>query len=282
METEREQQHSNSALSYRLPTRWLVLFGVLVCLLAAWYFTSLSRTDAQQTQALYLFDHRAQYAGNADDIAALAQALPLPLPSTVRFDHITVESVVEPYTLAVHYRLQAEGDGANEGELIKNSAVLLALIENTDVIVHQGKTEAATKYFYTYAHSRARVEKVLDVDLATAGQNEDELAVMLNYLYGTEDDPSVFSKRATELGLWLEEYCRLYELDAEQAEPLLADFAVWLSVFAGRWCAADALATLAYAELSVDKATATLTFCDADGASVAAFTRTPNGQITAK
>lgn len=146
----------------------------------------------------YLMKNKTQYIGNNSKVVALIDALPLPEGITRSTVKLTTSQA--PYGVTINYSMEDDSAQISEGQYLRNSLLLFALIENADEVAHIGhwnnKLLSSTPFRFTY--TRGDADRIVGGDIRQFAENQDSLAELIEIISMLGADnravPSSYSK----------------------------------------------------------------------------------------
>lgn len=146
-----------------------------------------------------LLNYKFPYIGNASNVSNLLERLPLGEYK----QKISLSTESEPFGITVYYNLvtlqKADMDIINQG-FLPNSAILLSLIDNLDIIrynIQEGNSS------YTYIYTRSMLQKYFDRDIREYAKDKKDFTVFLSKLKSTDwmSSPTATFLDSTEVAL---------------------------------------------------------------------------------
>lgn len=135
-----------------------------------------------------LLENKMQYIGDNAKVVALIDALPL--PKGVKRDSIELFTSKAPYGVQINYSLEDDSVQISEEQFLRNSILLLGLINNAEEITHMGswnnKLLSSTPFKFTY--TRADAERIVGGDVRQFAENQESLAELIEIIQMLKND----------------------------------------------------------------------------------------------
>lgn len=148
----------------------------------------------------YLMKNKTQYIGNNSKVVALIDALPLPEGITRSTVKLTTSQA--PYGVTISYSMEDDSAQISEGQFLRNSLLLFALIENADEVEHIGhwdnKLLSSIPFRFTY--TRGDADRIVGGDIRQFAENQDSLAELIEIITMLGADNSAVSSTYSKAG----------------------------------------------------------------------------------
>ncbi|MFZ5944852.1 MAG: M56 family metallopeptidase [Bacillota bacterium] len=135
-----------------------------------------------------LLKNKTQYIGDNSRVIALIDTLPL--LKGVKRDSVELSTFNAPYGVTINYNLEDDSVQISEEQFLRNSVLLLALIDNAEEITHRGywnnKLLSSTPFKFTY--TRADAERIVGGDVRQFAENQESLAQLIEIVQIIKDD----------------------------------------------------------------------------------------------
>ena len=173
-------------LTYRQPGFWLKAFAFTLCLVMGLSLLAnppaqgaqgmpVQKQEAYSEMAWQLYGYQTPYVGNNSAVGNLLNSLPL--PSGVSSGTFSLETSAPPYGLNKSYRLLNDEMIPEEGEFLRNTCMLFAVIHNVDTITHTGywSNPLLSSLGFRYQYTRQEIEDFLGYDPREKNQSPEKL-----------------------------------------------------------------------------------------------------------
>lgn len=149
-----------------------------------------------------LMKNKTQYIGSNSRVVALIDALPL--PEGVNRGVVQLATSEAPYGLTINYSLEDDSVRISEEQFLRNSMLLFALIDNVEVVNHQGhwKNKSLSSIPFTFTYTRADAEKVVNGDVRQFALDKERLAELIDILQLLKEDKTKTAMKGLELYVW--------------------------------------------------------------------------------
>ncbi len=149
-----------------------------------------------------LMKNKTQYIGNNSRVVALIDALPL--PEGVNRGAVQLATSEAPYGLTINYSLEDDAVRISEEQFLRNSMLLFALIDNVEVVSHQGhwKNKSLSSIPFNFTYTRADAEKVVNGDVRQFALDKERLAELIDIIQLLKEDKTKTAMKGLELYVW--------------------------------------------------------------------------------
>lgn len=197
-------------LNYQRPSFWVAIVSVIAVIIVAVALISNPQSDAagevpagKDGKPSYdiesLLKNKTQYIGDNSKVVALIDALPLP----EGFARSTIELTTseKPYGLTINYKLENDSAVISEEQFLRNSVLLLALIDNAQEVTHLGHWQdrllSSTPFRYIY--TRDDVERIVGGDVRQFAESQESLTELIKVVQRLGMDNTKASMKVLEL-----------------------------------------------------------------------------------
>ena len=162
-------------MSVRKPALWLIIAAVVLCGAVA---VGCLANPADREDKDYVAQIAALHTAYIVDDSAVGVLLDtMHLPEDMYVDSFQLQTEEPPYQLTIYYGYHGDtpalGSDA-EADYFTNSALLMSLIDNADIVRHVGQwsDSGLTAHYFDYTHTREDIQAYLGVNLQESGQSE--------------------------------------------------------------------------------------------------------------
>lgn len=183
-----------NVLSYQKPKKWIMVVIGIVCVGCLYVLISNPKVESAQgitaRLAEELLQHKTQYVGDNSKVSALITTVKVP-SGTEKYE-FALQTAQVPYEVNIQYKMSYDLYVPKDNELLRNSILLFATIDNVDIISHVGiwSHQDIAYHSFEYIHTREEVDALLGKNVGSYAKSQsgmEELIVIANRMLLSKD-----------------------------------------------------------------------------------------------